>query len=87
MNIKKLCTQGFIISGDVNAHAWECKCTNSQDDIGGDIMYFMDDNCFIVVKYSLPTYHSSFTNESDNERDRNSVLDATFLHLCDFLFS
>ena len=48
----------MLIAGDANAHAWEWDLMSNDDAIGGDIMDFMEENGFVVMNDSLPTYRA-----------------------------
>lgn len=74
-------SQGLLIAGDVNAHAWEWDAISNEDDIGGDIMNFMDDYGFVVANDSLPTYHSSLhQHQTADGMEGETAPDVTFLH-------
>ena len=86
-------SNGILIAGDINAHAWEWDASSSDDIIGDDIMNFLDSNEFVVANDSGPTYYSHISsndtneiedkNEDENEEDNkvkgNTAPDVTFI--------
>ena len=57
-----------MIAGNINSYAWEWDASGLEDDIGNDIMDFLDENNFVIANDSYPTYHSHLNNnKEDNE--------------------
>jgi len=69
-----------LIAGDINTHADEWDPLFGDNDIGSNIMDFMDENGFVLANDTKPIYHSHLGCRTVGGKEGETAPDVTFFH-------